>query len=171
MDHNSLINKKTYDICKHAEDCNDYFICDKVIAPAISLLNKKGYTTYASCSGHYKIEFYEWFDEDIKNLEEFKNNPRIIIKKIKEKTFDFWSEIDKTMTYILFDKQYEFKTLPKGFKIDNSNGKTSIESETNFYDESGRKKKNIVEKEIEEKCKILKDWIEKLPEKKGDKYE
>ena len=72
MDHNSLINKKTYEICKHAEDNNDYFICDKVIAPAISLLNKKGYTTYASCSGHYKIEFYEWFDEDIKNLKNSK---------------------------------------------------------------------------------------------------
>lgn len=59
------------------------FVCDKMIAPAVALLNKKGYKTFASCSGHYKIEFYEYFDEDIKNLEEYQNNERIIIKKIK----------------------------------------------------------------------------------------
>ena len=166
MDHNSIIDKTTFDICKHAEDHKDVFICDKEIAPAISLLNKKGYETYASCSGHYKIEFYEWFDEDINKLEELKNNPRIIIKNIKEKSFDYWSEVDKTLIYILFKKQYDFQILPEGFKIDTSEGRTSIEYQINFYDEFGnRKKRNIVEKEIEEKCNILKEWVEKLPNK------
>ena len=167
MDHNSIIDKNTFDICKHAEDHKDVFICDKEIAEAISLLNKKGYETYASCSGHYKIEFYEWFDEDINKLEEFKNNPRIIIKNIKENSFDYWSEVDKTHSYILFKKQYKFNNLPAGFIEEISNKRTLISSTIEFYDETGNKKKrNIVEKEIKEKCKILKNWVEQLPKER-----
>ena len=167
MDHNSIINRNTFDICKHAEDHKDVFICDKEIAPAISLLNKKGYETYASCSGHYKIEFYEWFDEDINKLDEYKNNPRIIIKNIKENSFDYWSEVDKTHIYVLFKKQYNFNELPDGFIEEISNDRTSLSCEINFYNETGNKKKrNIVEKEIKEKCNILKKWVEKLPKER-----
>ena len=167
MDHNSIIDKTTFDICKHAEDHKDVFICDKEIAPAISLLNKKGYVTYASCSGHYKIEFYEWFDEDINKLEEFKNNPRIIIKNIKENSFDFWSEVDKTQVYVLFKKQYHFNTLPEGFIEEISNNRTSISSRIEFYNELGKRKtRDIVEKEIKEKCNILKNWVEQLPKER-----
>ena len=166
MDHNSIIDKNTFNICKHAEDHNDVFICDKEIAEAISLLNKKGYITYASCSGHYKIEFYEWFDEDINKLEEFKNNPRIIIRKIKEKSFDYWSEVDKTQTYILFKKQYHFTNLPEGFIEETSDDRTSISCPIYFYDKSGKKKRDIVEKEIKEKCNILKKWVEQLPKER-----
>ena len=126
MDQNSIIDKTTFDICKHAEDHKEVFICDKEIAPAISLLNKKGYETYASCSGHYKIEFYEWFDEDINKLEELKNNPRIIIKNIKEKSFDYWSEVDKTQVYVLFKKQYSFNNLPEGFIEETTNNRMEL---------------------------------------------
>ena len=82
MDKNSIIDKETFEVYTYAEDHPKVFVCDKMIAPAVALLNKKGYKTFASCSGHYKIEFYEYFDEDIKNLEEYQNNERIIIKKI-----------------------------------------------------------------------------------------
>ena len=166
MDHNSIINKNTYEICKHAEDHENIIICDKEIADSIALLNKKGYLTHASCSGHYKIEFYEWFDEDIKYLEEYKNNPRIIIKKIKEKSFDYWSEVDKTQTYILFKKQYNFENLPEGFQKETSEDRTSISSIIKFYDDNGKKKRDIVENEIKENCKKLKKWVEKLPEER-----
>ena len=81
MDKNSIIDKETFEVYTYAEDHPKVFVCDKMIAPAVALLNKKGYKTFASCSGHYKIEFYEYFDEDIKNLEEYQNNERIIIKK------------------------------------------------------------------------------------------
>lgn len=167
MDHNSIIDRNTFDICKHAEDHKDVFICDKEIAEAISLLNKKGYVTYASCSGHYKIEFYEWFDEDINKLDEYKNNPRIIIKNIKENSFDYWSEVDKTGIYVLFKKQYNFKNLPENFIETISNDRTCISSLIEYYDEFGkRKRKDIVEKEIQEKCNILKKWVEQLPKER-----
>ena len=65
MDKNSIIDKESFEVCTHAEDHPKVFVCDKLIAPAVALLNKKGYKTFASCSGHYKIEFYEYLNEDI----------------------------------------------------------------------------------------------------------
>ena len=58
MDDKSIISKDTFEVFKHEEDCPYAFICDKRIAPTIALLNKKGYSTFASCGGHYKNEFY-----------------------------------------------------------------------------------------------------------------
>ena len=164
MDHNSLINRKTFEVCKYAEDCSDYFICDKEIASIVSLLNKKGYETYSSCSGHYKIEFFEWFDEDICNIQEYQNNPRIIIKEIRDNSFDYWSEVEHTGIYILFTKKIIFDFLPEGFTVDICNDRTCISCRIEFYDDFGvRKKREIVEDEISEKCNILMDWVVKLP--------
>ena len=168
MDNNSIIDKKTFEVCTHAEDHPNVFVCDKQIAPVIALLNKKGYKTFASCSGHYRIEFFEYFDEDIDKLEEYQNDERIIIKNIKDKTFDYWEEVDKTLLYILFDDKYEFNNLPSEFKLIINDGKeyprTSIECEISFYDKNNNHRKMIdVLNVIDDKCKILKEWAEKLP--------
>ena len=164
MDNNSIIDKKTFDVCINAEDHPDVFICDKLLAESISELNKKGYSTYASCSGHYRIEFYEYFNEDIKNLEEFKNNDRIIIKNINKSSFDYWEEVDFTETYILFSKKYIFNTLPINFYIDNDESRTCIRCKINYYDSSNKRKtvKEIV-REIEDNCNNIRKWVEELP--------
>ena len=168
MDKNSIIDKATFEVCTHAEDHPNVFVCDKPIAPVIALLNKKGYKTFASCSGHYRIEFYEYFDEDISKLKEYQNDERIIIKKIKDNSFDYWQEVDKTLLYILFDDKYEFDNLPKDFKLTTNNGRdysrTCIECEISYYDESNQHKKMIdVLNEIDNKCEMLREWAEKLP--------
>ena len=68
---------------------------------------------------------------------------------------------------MLFKKQYNFNELPDGFIEEISNDRTSLSCEINFYNETGNKKKrNIVEKEIKEKCNILKKWVEKLPKER-----
>lgn len=163
MDHNSIIDRKTFEVCKDAEDHKDVFICDKEIANVVALLNKKGYNTIASCSGHYKIEYYEYLKEDISNLEEYKNNNRIIIKEVREKDFDYWKEVDKTIMYILFDKIYEFNNLPEDFTIDNSRDKTCIEHIINFYDEDNKHRTiKDVTREIENKSKELEEWVKLL---------
>ena len=168
MDSNSIIDKKTFEVCTHAEDHPNVFICDKPIAPVISILNKKEYKTFASCSGHYRIEFYEYFNEDTIKLEEYQKDKKTIIKKIKDKTFDYWEEVDTTLLYILFDDEYEFNNLPSEFKLIINDGKdyprTSIECEIGFYDKNNQHRKMIdVLNEIDNKCKILKEWSEKLP--------
>ena len=163
MDHNSIIDRNTFEVTLHAEDHKDVFICDKAIANVVALLNKKGYKTIASCSGHYKIEFYEYLKEDINKLEEYKNNNRIIIKEIRDNDFDYWEEVDKTIMYILFDKIYDFNNLPKGFKLDNTREKTCIEYTINFYDENDKHRTiKDVTREIEEKSKELEEWVKQL---------
>ena len=174
MDNHSIIDKNTYEVFKHEEDCPYAFICDKQLAPVISELNKKGYETFASCSGHYKNTFYEWFDEDISSLEECKNDDKIIIQEVRENSFDYWSIVDKTTTYILFSKNYEFDYLPEGFNYyESDDERTCIQSVINYYDDTNkRKKRNVVEKEIEDNCNKLLKWVKDLPKVKGMiKYE
>lgn len=173
MDNFSIIDKNTYEIFKHEEDCPFAFISDKAIAPSISELNKRGYETLASCSGHYKNEFYEWFNEDIKKLNEYKNNDKVIIKEIRDDNFDYWTIVDKTITYILFNKHYDFDNLPDGFEYYLGDDRTCIQSEINYYDEfNNRKKRKVVEEEIERNCIKLLEWVKQLPNMKGMiKYE
>ncbi len=168
MDKNSIIDKTTFEVCIHAENHPKVFVCDKPIAPAISILNKKGYKTFASCSGHYRIEFYEYFDEDISKLKEYKQDDKIIIKKIKDNSFDYWKEIDKTLLYILFTDKYEFSNLPSEFELYINDGldypRTCIKCEINYYDKNNKHRKKIdVLKEIDYKCKLLIEWAENLP--------
>lgn len=163
MDKNSIIDKESFEVCTHAEDHPKVFVCDKLIAPAVALLNKKGYKTFASCSGHYKIEFYEYLNEDIKNLEEYQKYDDVIIKKVRDNSFDYWLEVSKTENYILFAKEYKFNTLPEGFKVE-YDPRTHIWSEISFYDEKDEhRKRSDIQNEIEDKCNRLKEWAECLP--------
>ncbi len=163
MDKNSIIDKESFEVCTNAEDHPKVFVCDKLIAPAVALLNKKGYKTFASCSGHYKIEFYEYLNEDIKNLEEYQKYDDVIIKKVRDDSFDYWLEVSKTENYILFAKEYKFDTLPEGFKVEYA-PRTHIWSEISFYDENDEhRKRSDIQNEIEDKCNRLKEWAECLP--------
>lgn len=170
MDDKSIISKETFEVFKHEEDCPYAFICDKKIAPVVALLNKKGYSTFASCSGHYKNEFYEWFNEDMSNLESLIKDTKVIITEVRDDSFDYISWVDKTLVYILFDKEYEFENLPDEFELyENEDDKrTCIQCFVSYYDKNNkRKKRNIVEKEIDEKINKLNEWVKGLPNKKG----
>ena len=167
MDSSSIIDRHTYEVYKHEEDCPFGFICDKEIADVVALLNKKGYKTFASCSGHYRNTFYEWFDEDIKNLDEYKNDKMNIITEVRDDSFDYISIVDKTLIYILFNGTYDLGVLPEGFIDNNTDGRSCIECSISYYDKDKRKKRNVVEKEIELQCNKLKEWVDSLPELKG----
>lgn len=163
MDKNSIIDKETFKVCTNAEDHPKVFACDKLIAPVIATLNKKGYKTFASCSGHYKIEYYEYLDEPIDKLEDYQNNNRIIIKEIRDNTFDYWKEIDSTTTYILFSSKYDFKNVPNNFCIENDD-RTYIGSKTSFYADNGKHLNPAdVSKKLSDKCKDLQKWVDSLP--------
>ena len=169
MDDKSIISKDTFEVFKHEEDCPYAFICDKRIAPIIALLNKKGYSTFASCGGHYKNEFYEWFNEDISNLESLIEDTKVIITEARDDSFDYITWVDKTLVYVLFDKEYVFDNLPEGFELcENDDNRTCIQCFVSYYDENNkRKKRNIVEKELDEKINKLNEWVKELPNKKG----
>lgn len=167
MDKNSLIDRNTFVVWFHAEDNKDVFICDKAIANAVSLFNKKGYKTFASCSGHYKIEFCESLNVSIDKLKEYQNNDKILIKRIREDSFDCFEEIENTLLYVLFEREYKFDNLPDGFcyRIDDGEDekRSIIESVINYYDIDGnhRSIKDVVN-EIERKCKMLEEYARGL---------
>lgn len=168
MDHNSIIDRNSFEVYTHSEDYPKAFICDKLLAPAVATLNKKGYKTFASCQGHYKVEFYEYFDEDISLLEKLRKDDHVIIKKIKENSVDYWYEVKHTEIYILFDKKYDFDILPDGFNLEDSSDRTNIYHDISYYDENNiKRKRQDVEEEREKYCKILNKWADNLPYKKG----
>ena len=170
MDDKSIVSKDTFEVFKHEEDCPYAFICDKRIALAVAELNKKGYKTFASCGGHYKNEFYEWFNEDISNLDALREDSRVIITEIRKDNFDYISFIDKTLIYILFNEKYTFDYLPYGFSYyeKEDDNRTCIQCFVSYYDENDKRKtRNVVENEIDEKINKLNEWVKQLPNKKG----
>ena len=149
---NKYIDKKTFEII------DNVFEVDEDIADTISILNKKGYYTKYCCSGHVKDpNIYYMYKEE--SILENKDNEVDYTVNIKEDTCDILKPYTKTLIYILFDKEYNFKTLPNGFKKD----KNTIEMFINYYDMDKRKNSNDIDKEIKKANKVLYEWACDLP--------
>lgn len=140
----AYINKKDFSIM--ADDITDlqgmeedYFECDDIIAPTISLLNKKGYRTTFCCGGHpfpiidcglmkdYPTE------DDLIEIELLKvMNITDEVKKLFEDTYNVdefnhcivYKNIYAQQLYIAFDKAYNFDLckIPEDALIDNEYG-------------------------------------------------
>ena len=131
----AFINKNDFSIVNRVIDNkmeNDYFECDDLIAPAISLLNRKGYKTLFCCSGHpyatidwaltkdkiieadedFEILF-TGYSKDVDGIEDFdiEEYPYYVVHKC------FCSD----MLYVSFEDAYNFNTLPGDSYIDNTN--------------------------------------------------
>lgn len=124
MDNMRYIDVSSWEIC----DSPDGFIpVDKGIAKTICVLNKKGYITKSSCEGHHDIKFVDIDEVDIAYLDEFKDDPRAIIKNINDDTFDYWAEVFGTSVYVVFADDYELPNIPKGFKFEDNTLRHNIE--------------------------------------------
>lgn len=123
----AYINKKDFSIMQSINELlvKDYFECDDLMAPAISLLNKKGYKTKFCCSGHtypkhvgsfgktlpntYKMReiIYCEKSENLKGLypnQIIESNPYYIIHI---------SKVDPIRFYVSFEDKYNFPHLPE----------------------------------------------------------
>ena len=124
----SFINKKTFEI---KDELDDYIFCDYEIRKVISKLNKKGYKTTYSCAGHNEVGiFWPLHKEEIEYLDEYmedakKDNSLHFVDK-DDKYFYHKDEKVATFTYISFDDNYNFKTIPQGFKYELLNNKSYI---------------------------------------------
>lgn len=136
MDRCYFIDKETFEVYeKHPK----VFSCDPMIAEAISRLNKLGYTTLASCEGHYEIKDYD-------------------ISCSKENMV--------TSIYILFKEFYPFLDGPEGFNLEKGKGYFTLRHILKYYDAFGNYRHRLeFEQEKEKYCKILTDWAKKLPER------
>lgn len=135
MDRCYFIDKETFEIYREHEKI---FSCDPMIADAVSILNKLGYYTLASCEGHYEIKEYD-------------------ISYPKEKMV--------TGIYILFKEKYVFSSIPEGFELEDDE-RTCLRHRMKYYDENGNHR-NRLEFEIEKEKynKILIEWAKNLPKK------
>ena len=138
---NSLIDKETFEVYYYEKDFPNVFLVDQPLAYPISLLNKKGYKTLYSCSGHYYF-VHETFHQEM---------------------------------YILFDKVYQFDTLPDGFIKEITTSPEGIERTRIFYEINNYKtvgNEEVVKErwdfdpEIEVLSQRLMKWVENLPDYK-----
>lgn len=148
-------------------DDEKLIIVDSMIADTLLILNKKGYQTAYSCSGHIEVprkELHKHCDLDF--LEEAKNDNLFDIEEVREDSFDYWVEHNVTGIYVKFKKVYEFSDLPDGFELDED----TISYEIQLFENGQRRKPSEVEKELNKYNEILKRWAEKLPniEKRKD---
>ncbi|MBR1679358.1 MAG: hypothetical protein IJ704_01795 [Bacilli bacterium] len=159
MDNQVIINTKTYDI----ENQEEYFNCDKEISEAISILNKKGYYTEASCAGHIKFIYREQDNIDNEFLDNIKGNIHFIMLREKEDSFDALARDSFAQTYIKFKNNYSFKTIPDGFEY--SKKHCILQAHVWYYINDGIIKKSY--EEIDEELKKYQNnlliWARKLP--------
>ena len=128
----ALINTKDFSIVSGNDDVFDtdiYFECDDLIAPAISLLNKKGYKTKFCCSGHpfdYIIgsicETDDEFNDEYVIRKCSSNNPKVkeafSDTNVDEYPFYVVTKFAENVFYVYFEEEYNFTNLPDEFEID-----------------------------------------------------
>ena len=131
------------------EFVDNVFEVDELIADTIKVLNKKGYYTRYSCSGHVSdFRIYE-----LHNDYNIKDNIGYLMddgSRLIPYTF--------TTVYVFFDNNYNFQTLPDGF-VKNNN---VIEFIIDYYIDGVRKKNDDIANEIMFANRILLEWAMSL---------
>ena len=135
MDRCYFIDKETFEVYKEHPNV---FSVDPRIANTVSMLNKLGYYTLASCEGHWEIKEYD-------------------ISVPKENRY--------TGIYILYKEYYDFPNIPEGFELEKED-RITLRYTMEYYDEYGNHRNRFeFEREKEKYCKIIEDWANQLPER------
>lgn len=151
------LNSKTFDII----DDDNLVAVDKQLAKTLSILNKKGYLVEIGSRAHISKPFsisdiiYNFIEQGLLIINE---ETEAKIKKIIA-----YEDIESTS--IMFKDKYEFKTLPKGYKVINND----LFYELKVLKEGpGIEFKTLVELDHEnhESIRALEKWAESLPENK-----
>lgn len=153
MNH-KYINLKTFDIV------DDIIEIDEDIALTISILNKKGYYTKFSCSGHSKDpRLFELYHKN--NHENLNNKELGYVVNENNKGYDIMMPYTYTLVYIMFVEDYNFDYLPFGFIKNNEFSQCFIEKQIEYYNKE--KRKNDISKEIKDANDALLNWAKSLP--------
>ena len=157
---------------------------DDDIAEAILELNRKGYKTYACCSGHSNIELYQYI-APLEEKEELIKSGHIVFYE-DDMVYTAYPSIS-THCYVKFDGAYNFENIPNGFRYETKEEAfqvhmkyldkhpelkgidknivygDSVSRSIYFLDENDkRKSKEIIEKEIKEANEDLLKWVKEL---------
>ena len=148
-----FMDEKTYRICL-TNALEGRFEVDAMIAKTIQNLNKKGYVTEYSCSGHAK-------KDDYVEVEDLEGNviPDMYLT-------DYYNEI-----YIAFQKGTILPSLPDGFHLESSENHESIycyidcdEDKKNLDNIDGKRERLKIFKKLLRKNYELFMWARSLPD-------
>ncbi len=154
MNH-KYINTKTFDII------DNVFEVDEDIAESISLLNKKGYYTRYSCSGHVKDpRMYEMYK--VNKSGEFDDKDLGFIVEDNKDYYQILMPNRYTSIYVMFDKKYKFDNLPDVFNTLDEEV-TTIYKDIMYYENNIKKNSNDIESEIKKFNIKLLEWVKSLP--------
>lgn len=95
---------KLYNYLEEAKDPERLVEIDEMIAPTISLLNKKGYPTYASCSGHLSVSY-----ENKDNIFNYTQGTYIAFRCNMLKEFTYFKNISPDF-HEAFSIEYEYNS-------------------------------------------------------------
>lgn len=167
----AYINKNDFEIVGYVADekrKENYFECDDLIAPSISLLNKKGYKTIFCCSGHPYATIDVVFSPEIPSKEDLGDIELLWVEDSDEYS-DQCLDIDEfkyalickchygEVFYIIFEDDYDFPELPGDAYFDKENKGIYWNHDVKATDDfSVMCKIFIINKEFYE-------WVEKLP--------
>ena len=163
------IDSETFDII----DNPDFFEVDIDIAEAVSILNKKGYRTIFSCSGHNRngflshtikkpIEHYEGW------LEKYGDDPNAHLVDKDDNYFYHKDDEAASYIYIAFDKKYNFEFLPEGFDYTDYDNIYSVNKFCEFFEDGKRRLDKEIDKELKQSQELLLDWAKKLKDLNAD---
>lgn len=171
----AYINKNDFSIVDGVVDQykDDYFECDDLIAPAISLLNKKGYKTLFCCSGHPYPYIHDEFSVnypisgdgfDYLSIQSVDN----ISEELKACMDDYDYDEDcpykyyniykchyRSSLYVLFADKYNFPSIPENSRLEDGNSIyfDTFKDDINDFDAVTK---------IYELNKLFYEWVESL---------
>ncbi len=170
MDNTTYISLDTYE---KVEGVPGYIHCDKEIADVIIELNKKGYETIASCAGHNRSgsvgryfipekDYDEW-------IETFGEHPSIVrVEKYDDEHFVCLSKETMTTTYVAFEENYEFESLPEGFEQSELDSGITLNRKIYYYEDEEEetwqkmKTQKQIDSEIKDAQARLLAWAKNL---------
>ena len=157
------IDLKTFDIIEKP----NFFEVDWDIAEAVSILNKKGYITTFSCSGHNKNGFLSHtVKESMEDYEEWIRrygddfSTHIVDKD--DRYFYHKDEEVASYIYIAFAEKYDFEFLPESFEYTEYNNIYSVNRFCEFFKDGKRRLDKDIDEELKHSQELLLDWAKKL---------
>jgi len=112
--------------------------CDEIFAPIISQLNKKGYKTFYSCSGHIKPDYCVTYVPIYKKV--YKSHP--------------------IESYISFENGTELPNIPKGYRLDKKHKDDDLVTIRRTFN-SRKRPKTLLRQLMNNAIEVL-NWVESL---------
>ena len=173
----AFINLETLDILEKESPSGEYgkgyFECDEEIAGILLVLNRKGYRTLFSCSGHLYDEISDTLEEENADLSEdalrdlYPGILNILTEENGVRKLTLRQNLS-LKSYIVFEKGILLPSVPEEWRLDGSVLSHNYYWDSTFSDirdlNDLKAKPFVFYKRRAELLSVLYDWAESLPD-------